>query len=102
MSNISTKIKSWTLGGLTLSAALVLGQLVAAQAHALEIENEDDEEYTVQITEGDNLRTITVAAKSRSENLCEEECTISIENVGEYEAAPTDVVKIRQGQLVNE
>ncbi len=90
------------LAGVAALGLIGMAYLIAEQANALEIQNEDAKDYEVRIIEGASSKTVKVAAYSISTDLCREQCRIVVTGGGSIEAETGDVIRIDRGVLIPE
>jgi len=96
------KLIQIALAGIAALGLVGLTVLLVGQANALEIQNDDEKDYRVQIFEGLSSKTIEVAASSIATDLCHERCRVVVDGVGSIDAETGDVIRIEQGKLVSE
>ncbi len=87
--------KRRALSGLVIGLAL-LG--FADVAGAVELINEDQQTYTVVITEGEKVRKLRLRAGDYLPDVCTQ-CVIAVPEVGEVATEPGDVIIIGDGKL---
>ena len=77
--------------------------LLAGQAHALTLTNRDAVEQRLQIVEGDEMpvtQEVVISANQTLDPLCEEGCTIALENGEQNTFTGDEVVIIQDGHFV--
>ncbi|MDH3969284.1 MAG: hypothetical protein OEU56_19890 [Rhodospirillales bacterium] len=83
------------------AAALVLS--LAGQAHALTLTNRDTVEQRVQINEGGDeavTRDVVLGADQTLDGLCEDGCTIALENGVQESFEGDEAVSIENGRFM--
>jgi len=78
---------------------VVLAMVFGSTAFAIDIRNEDQIAYTVQVESSAMTRDIQLGARSMSIVICVGECTFHVPGVGRIAASGSDVVTIRNGRL---
>ena len=85
-----------------LTAAIVV-QLVAGQAYAFTVTNRDLSEHSLQITEGGDeavTRDVVIAPDQTVDDLCEDGCTIVLDNGEQQSFEGYEEVYIEGGRFV--
>lgn len=86
------------LGGLIAAMAVLVG----SGANAIDVRNEDQRSYQVQVTSTAMTRDMEVRGTSLSIVICVGECDFFVPGVGRTKARGNDVVLIRNGRIVTE
>ena len=84
-------------------AGAVLALIFANQAQAITLTNHDGADQTLQITEGGDeavTHDVVIAADEILEGLCEDGCTIALENGEQQSFEGYEDVTIKDGQFV--
>ena len=79
--------------------------LLAGQAHALTLTNRDAVEQRLQIVEGDEMpmtQDFVINANQTLDPICEEGCTIALENGEQNTFEGDEVVYIEDGRFVTD
>lgn len=91
-------MKAWVRG---LGAALVLA-VIGGTSMAIDVRNEDERGYQVQITSSSMTRDIELRGLTLSLVVCVGECEFFVPGVGRAKARGNDTVTIRNGRIVTE
>ena len=94
-----------------ITASVVSAFLIAsvAPASAVDIENEDNSEYTITLFKtgalGNDVKTFKLAPGQTMKGVCDDMCTLRIESANEsfdsYESVVANSkVKIKQGRII--
>lgn len=102
MSNLSIKLKIVVPYFWAFAAFIAYILVITTPASSVEVHNTDDEVYVLEIIQGKNERSITIASKATVSDVCKAQCLIVIENLGEIDALPHDIIKIENGELMRE
>jgi len=86
------------LGGVLAAGAV----LVSSGVHAIDVRNEDDRGYQVQVTSTAMTRDMEVRGTSLSIVICVGECDFYVPGVGRTKARGNDTVLIRNGRIVTQ
>jgi len=86
------------LCGLGMAAAM----MVSSAAHAIDVRNEDDRSYSLQITSSTMKRDLELRGGSLSLVVCVGMCDFFVPGVGRTKARGNDTVLIRNGRIVTE
>lgn len=89
------------LCGLGVLAAMSTTALTG-EARAIDLRNEDDRGYQIQITSSSMKRDVELRAMTLSLVVCVGECEFYVPGVGKTRARGNDVVLIRNGRIVTE
>lgn len=87
------------LGGVVLALAMVAGM---GGAHAIDVRNEDQRSYSIQITSSTMTRDIELRAQSLSLVVCVGTCEFFVPGVGRTKAKGNDIVSIKNGRIATE
>jgi hypothetical protein len=88
--------------------ALICGLGVVAamssvgEANAIDLRNEDERGYQIQITSSSMKRDVELRALTLSLVVCVGECEFYVPGVGKAKARGNDVVLIKNGRIVTE
>lgn len=87
------------MGGLA-----VAGMMAASMgtANAIDLRNEDERGYQIQITSSSMKRDVELRALTLSLVVCVGECEFYVPGVGKTKARGNDVVLIKNGRIVTE
>ena len=80
--------------------AVILG--TTASAMAIDLRNEDQRDYQVQVKSSAMTKDIALEGRSMSIIICVGECEFYVPGVGKIAARGSDTVTIRHGRLVHE
>ena len=75
---------------------------LATSAHAIDVRNEDERGYQLQITSSTMTRDLEVRSMSMSLIVCVGQCEFYVPGVGKATARGNDVVTIKNGRIVTE
>jgi hypothetical protein len=89
------------LCGLGVLAAMTTTAL-SGEAKAIDLRNEDNSNYQIQITSSSMTRDIELRGLTLSLVVCVGECEFKVPGVGTAKARGNDVVLIRNGRIVTE
>ncbi|HRE89592.1 MAG TPA: hypothetical protein PK095_10690 [Myxococcota bacterium] len=87
------------IGGLVAVAAMAAG---VGTASAIDLRNEDERGYQIQITSSSMKRDVELRALTLSLVVCVGECEFYVPGVGKTKARGNDVVLIKNGRIVTE
>ncbi len=87
--------------GLGVLAAMTTTSMTG-DARAIDLRNEDDRVYQIQITSSSMKRDVDLKALTLSLVVCVGECEFYVPGVGKTKARGNDVVLIRNGRIVTE
>ncbi|MCC6621081.1 MAG: hypothetical protein IT385_07485 [Deltaproteobacteria bacterium] len=76
--------------------------MVGSAAHAIDVRNEDERSYQLQITSTSMKRDLELRGGSLSLVVCVGECDFFVPGVGRTKARGNDTVLIRNGRIVTE
>ena len=102
MSNLSIKLKKAVPYFWVAAAFIAYILVITTPANSVEVRNTDDEVYVLEIIQGKKERSVTIASKATVSDICEAQCLLVIENLGEIEVLPHDIIKIEDGELIRE
>jgi hypothetical protein len=75
---------------------------LSGEAKAIDLRNEDNSNYQIQITSSSMTRDIELRGLTLSLIVCVGECEFKVPGVGTAKARGNDVVLIRNGRIVTE
>lgn len=87
------------MGGLAVVAAMAASM---GTANAIDLRNEDERGYQIQITSSSMKRDVELRALTLSLVVCVGECEFYVPGVGKTKARGNDVVLIKNGRIVTE
>lgn len=87
------------IGGLGVVAAMAAS---VGTANAIDLRNEDERGYQIQITSSSMKRDVELRALTLSLVVCVGECEFYVPGVGKTKARGNDVVLIKNGRIVTE
>ena len=81
---------------------MAMAMMVSSAAHAIDVRNEDERPYQMQITSSSMKRDIELRGLTLSLVVCVGECDFFVPGVGRTKARGNDTVLIRNGRIVTE
>jgi len=81
---------------------VAVSMLVGSAANAIDVRNEDERPYQVQITSSTMKRDIELRGLTLSLVVCVGECDFFVPGVGRTKARGNDTVLIRNGRIATE
>ena len=83
-------------------ATLVIALFLAASASAVDLQNKDDVEYRVTVTEQGKSKKFRIPPLGVKLDACTSRCRIAVHEIGAIEPGDSEVVYIWGGQLEKE
>lgn len=80
---------------LTISILLIGSNSVLAA----DLVNKDTQSYQITITEGEQKNSMSIAS-GETKTVCSSDCLIEVEGIGGITATGSDVITIKDGQIV--